>query len=57
MDKTLQEQLFYKDEIEHGLSLFKEQINRYVPDGREKSLAITNAEQAAMWANKAIFKS
>jgi hypothetical protein len=26
----------------------------HVPESRERSLAITNLEQAAMWANKAI---
>ena len=29
-------------------------IDDLVPDGREKSLAHTNLEDAAMWANKAI---
>jgi len=25
-----------------------------IPNGRERSLAMTNLEQAAMWANKAV---
>lgn len=29
-------------------------INEYVPDGREKSLAITKLEETVMWANKGI---
>lgn len=30
------------------------QLNELVPDGREKSLAITNLEQAMFWANAGI---
>lgn len=30
-------------------------IRANVPEGRERSIAITNYEQAAMWAVKAIF--
>jgi hypothetical protein len=29
-------------------------IDTFVPNSREKSLAMTNLEQAVMWANKAI---
>ena len=32
-------------------------INVTVPDGREKSLAITNLEQAMFWANAAIARN
>lgn len=32
-------------------------INRLCPEGREKSLAITNLEQAIMWANAAIARN
>lgn len=30
-----------------------EKVDRLVPDGREKALALTSLEQAAMWAVKA----
>lgn len=33
------------------------QINELVPDGREKSTAITNLEQVMMWANAGIARS
>lgn len=29
-------------------------IDKYVPNGREKSTAITRVEEAIMWANKGI---
>jgi hypothetical protein len=32
-------------------------INDHVPECREKSLAITNIEQAVMWANAGIARS
>lgn len=32
-------------------------IDELVPDGREKSLAQTNLEQATMWANAGIARS
>lgn len=32
-------------------------INALVPEGREKSLAITNLEQAIMWANAGIARN
>ena len=32
-------------------------INRLCPDGREKSLAITNLEEVVMWANAAIARN
>ena len=38
---------------EEGLAL-AEHINLTCPESREKSLAITNLEQAVMWANAAI---
>jgi hypothetical protein len=32
-------------------------INEVCPDSREKSLALTNLEQAVMWANAAIARN
>ena len=32
-------------------------LNGLLPEGREKSLAITNLEQTMMWANAAIARS
>ena len=34
-----------------------EQINTMCPDSREKSLAITNLEQAMFWANASIARN
>ncbi|MBT8490686.1 MAG: hypothetical protein KJN62_06540 [Deltaproteobacteria bacterium] len=33
------------------------QIEKYCPDSREKSLAMTNLEQAIMWANASIARN
>lgn len=33
---------------------FAELVNRYCPESREQSLAITNIQQAVMWANASI---
>ncbi len=40
--------------IRRQCQLLEDTINSMVPDGREKALALTNLEQACMWANKAI---
>ena len=32
-------------------------FNEHVPEGREKSLALTNLEQALMWANASIART
>src|SRR5207249_2995966 len=32
-------------------------INSYVPEGREKSLALTNLEQVSMWSNAGIVRN
>lgn len=34
-----------------------EGVLNQIPPSREKSLAMTNLEQAAMWANKAVVKA
>lgn len=31
-----------------------EELNRMLPEGREKSLAVTHLEEVAMWSNAAI---
>ena len=36
---------------------FAKLINELCPDSREKSLAITNLEQAVMWANASIARN
>ena len=36
---------------------FAEMIDSYCPDSREKSLALTNLEEAVMWANAAIARN
>lgn len=41
---------------EHGKALV-ELLNEVVPDGREKSLAITKIEEAIMWANAGLARS
>lgn len=42
------------EEIREMAKQFAVSINALCPDSREKSLAITNLEQAVMWANAAI---
>lgn len=41
---------------EHGKAL-AEYLDENVPDGREKSLAITKIEEAIMWANAGLARS
>jgi len=36
---------------------FAEKICTFCPDSRERSLALTNLEQAVMWANAAIARN
>lgn len=40
--------------IRHGAKQLAELIVTQTPESREQSLALTNLEQAVMWANKAI---
>lgn len=44
-------------EVRQVLYIAACEIDRLVPDGREKSLAITNLEQAMFWANGAIARA
>lgn len=46
----------YQDIRERGLA-FAEFVNQSVPDSREKALALTNIEQAVMWANAGIARN
>lgn len=41
-------------EIARGLAMF---IEDHCPESRERSLAMTNLEQAVMWANAAIARN
>jgi hypothetical protein len=36
---------------------FARKVDAFCPEGREKSLALTNIEQAVMWANAAIARN
>lgn len=40
--------------IRNGCLALAATINEFAPDGREKSLALTNLEQVMFWANAAI---
>lgn len=44
----------YYESIRNSAKEFAYIINEVCPDSREKSLAITNLQQAVMWANAAI---
>jgi hypothetical protein len=40
--------------VRDGCKFLADIINEFAPDGREKSLALTNLEQVMFWANAAI---
>lgn len=40
--------------IREDAKYFADMINSFVPEGREKSLAITKLEEVVMWANAGI---
>lgn len=42
------------EHIRHTMSVAAHTVDNTVPDGREKSLAITALEEAMFWANAAI---
>lgn len=41
-------------ELREGVSLLHDLIESVAPESRERSVALTNLEQAAMWAIKAV---
>lgn len=43
--------------IRYKAKMLAAYINEYCPDSREKSLALTKLEEAAMWANAAIARN
>lgn len=44
-------------QVREGAKAFAVFLNEIVPECREKSLAMTNLEQAVMWANAGIARS
>jgi hypothetical protein len=42
------------EKLREGARLLAQGINELCPESREKSLAITNLQQAVMWANASI---
>lgn len=44
------------DEIKRRTEELIQYITENIPDGRRRSIALTNYEQAAMWAVKACFE-
>lgn len=43
--------------IRRSALVFAQMLNESVPDGREKSLAITHLEEVVFWANAAIARA
>lgn len=43
--------------IRERCRILAEQLNEVLPEGREKSLAITHLEEVMMWSNAAIARS
>ena len=43
--------------IRYDAKMFAKTLNDYCPDSRELSLAMTNLEQAVMWANASIARN
>jgi hypothetical protein len=51
------DQAFRYGEIRQRAYAFARAIEEVAPDSREKSLAITNLEEAVMWANASIARN
>lgn len=51
---TTEEKRAEHGSVRHACASLAHFINENVPEGREKSLAITNLEQTMFWANAAI---
>ncbi len=45
------------ERIRYKAKMFAAYINEHCPDSREKSVALTKIEEAAMWANAAIARN
>lgn len=43
--------------VRDGFAELADKIDSLLPDSREKSLAVTNLEQAGMWANTCIARN
>lgn len=52
--KATPEEVIIMQEIRDHFAEIKDTLERTIPRCRELSFALTNLEQAAMWANKAV---
>lgn len=52
-----EEQCEMCDSIRFNAKLFAHMIDTYVPDSREKSLAMTKLEECVMWTNAGIARN
>jgi hypothetical protein len=54
---TTDEKRYAHEDIRRACKVLAHQIDRDVPPGREKALAITHLEDAMFWANAAIART